>query len=327
MSFHGAVCYFFPGASCGRTAMLLKLSDKINECLARAAQAHAYAKATREPAHKEYFLNIETAWLGLIEHYRFVEQAGQFIEDLHFARASLDTAASKTGFLVIRCRNTEKHFSTGIFTDATSLAQLPQRLMLSHCPHCDTEHPWWPKDAKLVDVLPTDKPLEVQITNAAKIKSEVVRRGNGSLPDLLGALVRAAIERTDGEARAAFYIAKERELHHVIGMPEAYARFVDGFVIGPQSLACGLAAFTGQPIITRDVSEDPTWKPWLWLSNQFGYRACWSFPVEASNGKIVGTFALYFKEPREATTQDLNLAATLTRAAAQLISPMPNVHQ
>jgi hypothetical protein len=42
-------------------------------------------------------------------------------------------------------------------------------------------------------------------------------------------------------------------LHHVIGMPEAYARYVDGFVMGPQSVA--LAAFTGQLIITRDVAE------------------------------------------------------------------------
>jgi two-component system CheB/CheR fusion protein len=31
-------------------------------------------------------------------------------------------------------------------------------------------------------------------------------------------------------------------LHHVIGMPQAYARCVDGFSIGVQSLACGLAA-------------------------------------------------------------------------------------
>src|SRR5262245_24500705 len=50
-------------------------------------------------------------------------------------------------------------------------------------------------------------------------------------------------------------------------------------------IACGASA--RQPIITRDVTEEPRWKPWLWLANEFDYRACWSFPVETSSG-IVG---------------------------------------
>ena len=104
-------------------------------------------------------------------------------------------------------------------------------------------------------------------------------------------------------------------------MPETYARYVDGFAIGPQSLACGLAASKGQPIITRDVAEEPLWQPWLWLAEQFDYRACWSFPVQTSAGKVVGTFAMYYREPREATPRDLDLAATITRAAAIMISP------
>jgi two-component system CheB/CheR fusion protein len=64
-----------------------------------------------------------------------------------------------------------------------------------------------------------------------------------SLADLLDVLARMAIEHTDGKARAAFYLADptKRRLHHVVGMPDAYASCVDGFAIGRQSLACGLA--------------------------------------------------------------------------------------
>ena len=75
----------------------------------------------------------------------------------------------------------------------------------------------------------------------------------------LGALVQAAIQRVESNARAAFYISDGATLHHVVGMPEAYARLVDGFVIGPQSLACGLAASRREAIITRDVAEEPLW--------------------------------------------------------------------
>ena len=145
-----------------------------------------------------------------------------------------------------------------------------------------------------------------------------------SLSDLLDVLVRTVIEKGKGEARAAFYIADGAKLHHVAGMPEAYARSVDGFAIGPQSLACGLTASTGQTIITRDVTEEPLWKPWLWLATQFDYRACWSFPVQTSSGKIVGTFAMYFKKPREATESELDFVATITRVAAIAMSrPRP----
>jgi GAF domain-containing protein len=102
-------------------------------------------------------------------------------------------------------------------------------------------------------------------------------------------------------------------------MPRAYARYVDGFVIGPQSLACGLTAWTRRPIITRDVTKEPRWKPWLWLAKEFDCRACWSFPVENSAGKVLGTFAMYYKEPRHATQRDLDVAANLTSAAASIL--------
>jgi GAF domain-containing protein len=145
-----------------------------------------------------------------------------------------------------------------------------------------------------------------------------------SLSHLLDVLVHTVIEKGKGEARAGFYIADGSKLHHVAGMPEAYARCVDGFAIGPQSLACGSTASTGQAIITRDVTEEPLWKPWLWLATQFDYRACWSFPVQTSSGKIVGTFAMYFTKPRDATESELDFVATITRAAAVAMSrPRP----
>src|SRR5262245_30672224 len=82
-------------------------------------------------------------------------------------------------------------------------------------------------------------------------------------------------------------------------MPQPYARHVDGFSISPQSLACGLAAATRQAVITPDVTADPRWRSLLLLAKEFDYRACWSFPIEAPSGKIVGTFAMYYKEPTE----------------------------
>jgi len=138
----------------------------------------------------------------------------------------------------------------------------------------------------------------------------------------LGVLVRAAVEQSGSERRCAFYIADEagRCLRHVVGMPAAYAARVDGFAISPESLACGLAVATGEPVITPDVLDEPRWRPWIALAQDFHYRGCWSFPVETATGRLVGSFAMYFVEPRHPSPRDRQLAATLSHTAAIIIS-------
>src|SRR5262249_60980986 len=133
----------------------------------------------------------------------------------------------------------------------------------------------------------------------------------------LGRLFRRAHERDSEAWRGAFSLADDKRgaLHHVPGIPPAYAQCVDGFAISPESVACGLCASTGQAIVTRDVADEPRWQRWLWLAKEFDYRSCWSFPVKTPAGRVVGTFAMYFKDPREATRAELDLAAALTRVA------------
>lgn len=142
------------------------------------------------------------------------------------------------------------------------------------------------------------------------------------LAEALGFLIRAAIEQMDGNARCGFYIANDEgtELRHVVGMPDAYARHVEGFKIGLDSLACGLAIATKRPVITPDVLLEPRWAPWLWLAKKFEFRTYWSIPVETSAGKIIGAFAVYFREPREPTAENLQLLTTLTDTASIIIS-------
>ncbi|SAK86992.1 GAF sensor-containing diguanylate cyclase/phosphodiesterase [Caballeronia calidae] len=144
--------------------------------------------------------------------------------------------------------------------------------------------------------------------------------GNACGPSISGS--RAAVAQMGGQARCAFYMsnAEQTELRHVTGMSADYARDIDGFPIAPDSFACGLAVHTRQPVITPDVDGEPRWKEWLWLARQHGYRACWSFPVETSSGKVIGTFAMYHPEPREATARDHELATRLGHSAAIIIS-------
>ena len=138
----------------------------------------------------------------------------------------------------------------------------------------------------------------------------------------LAALIRTAAAQLGGGAGCAFYVA-DREaavLRQVAGRPDAYAECGDGCRIGADSLACGLAAHTGQPVITPDVTREPRWRPWLWMAEKHGYRGCWSFPIETLEGRVVGTFAAHFPTERTPATRDLDLAAVLARAAAVIIA-------
>ncbi len=137
--------------------------------------------------------------------------------------------------------------------------------------------------------------------------------------EILGRLVS---EQLGQDTRTAFYLADAtgKALQHVVGMGDDYAAVTNGFAIGPESLACGLAMHNGKPEITPDVRVDPLWQPWLWVAEKFDYRGCWSFPIASSSGKFVGSFAVYSRQPRAATGRDLHLASLLSETASIIIS-------
>lgn len=85
--------------------------------------------------------------------------------------------------------------------------------------------------------------------------------GGAPLADSLAVLVKTSIEHFGPTSRAAFWVADHdgKALHHVVGMDYGYAKKCDGFPIGPDSFACGLAVHEGEPILTADVRREPLW--------------------------------------------------------------------
>lgn len=153
-----------------------------------------------------------------------------------------------------------------------------------------------------------------------------------SLAESLRILSKLAIKETSGEARTAFYIAnaKGTELHTIRGagnMPTEYADEIDGFLIGFDSLSCGLAVPTGEPVITTDVHDEPLWKPWLFVAEKYDYRGCWSFPIKTKDNKAMGSFAMYFRNPRKAGFKDIVLADIVTQSAALIISNYTDIQE
>jgi PAS domain S-box-containing protein len=98
-------------------------------------------------------------------------------------------------------------------------------------------------------------------------------------------------------------------------LPEAYTRAIDHAPIGPCAGSCGTAAFTKRPVLVEDIESDPLWADYRALAREHGLRACWSLPILATDGRVLGTFAFYYREPRAPSADDLALATRATHLA------------
>lgn len=81
-------------------------------------------------------------------------------------------------------------------------------------------------------------------------------------------------------------------------LPIAYSGALDGLAIGPVAGSCGTAAFRGEEVEVQDIASDPLWAPYRHLALPIGLAACWSTPVMGREGKVIATFAFYYREPR-----------------------------
>ncbi len=82
------------------------------------------------------------------------------------------------------------------------------------------------------------------------------------------------------------------------GMPSSFSQAIDNMPIGPKAGSCGTAAFRGEPVEVLDIAHDPLWDDYRALALPLGLRACWSSPIKSRDGRVTGTFALYYREPR-----------------------------
>jgi PAS domain S-box-containing protein len=102
-------------------------------------------------------------------------------------------------------------------------------------------------------------------------------------------------------------------------LPAAYRRAIDGSKTGPRAGSCGTAAYRRERVIVRDIATDPLWTNYREMAEPYGLSACWSTPILDASGTVLGTFAMYYDEPREPTAEDIELTETATLLAKNII--------
>ncbi len=143
------------------------------------------------------------------------------------------------------------------------------------------------------------------------------------LEQTLEQIVRSIEELIEGAARASILLRGADRGRLNLGaapsLPSAYNEAIDGLEIAEGAGSCGTSAHRRTQVIVTDTMNDPLWTDFRDLAARYGLRACWSTPIDAADGEIVGTFAIYYDQPRGPTQEEQQLVALMTETAAVAI--------
>ena len=144
-----------------------------------------------------------------------------------------------------------------------------------------------------------------------------------ALPDVLDRLVRLVEQQANGMLCSVLMLGDDgTHVRHCAApsLPEEYVRAIDGSPIGPRHGSCGTAMFLGNRVVVPDILADPLWEAYRDVATQAGLRACWSTPILSPQRQVLGSFAMYYAEPRSPTDDELALiesAADIARLAIE----------
>jgi diguanylate cyclase (GGDEF)-like protein len=143
------------------------------------------------------------------------------------------------------------------------------------------------------------------------------------LRDVLSELV-AGIEEYEPSVMACVVLLDRESstLHPGAGpsLPPHWLEAIDGVVIGPNIGSCGSAAWSGELIISEDLSTDPKWTPVREFAATCNLGHCWSMPIKGADGLVLGTFALYGSQPRAPQPEHITLMQDGARLAGIAIA-------
>ena len=155
-------------------------------------------------------------------------------------------------------------------------------------------------------------------------QSQILRMiaANAPLSDILDRLVRLIEAQTPDMLCSVLLLSDDGDhVRHgaAPSLPEDYVAAVNGSAIGPKHGSCGTAMYRGEPVVVTDIFSDPLWEDYRDIAAATGLRACWSTPILSGRGKVLGSFSMYYREPRTPTGDEAGLTDVATRIAGLAI--------
>lgn len=89
-------------------------------------------------------------------------------------------------------------------------------------------------------------------------------------------------------------------------LPQEYSEKLFGLKIGPNEGSCGAAMARKETVIVADIDTHPFWEKYKGLTQMFSLKACWSLPIIHSSGRVMGSFAIYYKKVKSPDATEHN---------------------
>jgi GAF domain-containing protein len=155
-------------------------------------------------------------------------------------------------------------------------------------------------------------------------QSKILQRlaANAPLSEILERLVLLIEAQSPGMLCSVLLLSDDGDhVRHgaAPSLPKEYVAAIDGAGIGPKNGSCGTAMYRGEPVVVTDIAVDPLWDDYREMAVRNGLRACWSTPILSGRGKVLGSFAMYYQEPRTPTGDEADLTEVATRIAGLAI--------
>lgn len=136
-----------------------------------------------------------------------------------------------------------------------------------------------------------------------------------SILETICAVIQQVVE--DASCAISFYDADAKCLNYGVA-PNLTREFVvamDGTPTGIRFGSCAAAVYLARQVIVADVEQDALWEYRRDAALAAGLKAAWSTPIVASQTHIVGSLAVYRRNPGLPASRDYELIARMTQIA------------
>ncbi|MCW5765665.1 MAG: response regulator [Phycisphaeraceae bacterium] len=149
---------------------------------------------------------------------------------------------------------------------------------------------------------------------------ELLARGR-PLSEVLARFALVVEERLPGRLVTVVLIGPDGRLRTGAGpsLPQEFNDAVNGLPVAPGVGSCGTACATNERVVCEDLATDERWAFFRHQTERHGLAACWSEPIRAADGRVLGTFGIYRTSPGAPDEQEIAIVTTAANLAAVAI--------
>lgn len=146
------------------------------------------------------------------------------------------------------------------------------------------------------------------------------------LSEVLTVIARLVESRGDGTLCTIWLPDADGKNLYCAAAPSlpGFAANVGPMSVGPKGASCGTAVYRREPVYVADILRESIWDDYRDLVLPYGIRAVWSRPLFTHDAKVLGTFAILYREVRNPDAIDLQLIENASHIAGIAIEQHVN---